>query len=156
MRIGIEDVTASAGREADAGSAAELVWVVHPMRRQHAKTALLIAVLALTAAFIYLNTASLGWTAASLLILLFGVLDYVVPVTFSLTDWGVESKLVFYRRRKPWSMLRSYHLDRNGILVSPFPARSRLETFRGLYLRFSGNRDDVVGFIRDRLERATP
>ena len=97
-----EDLTAPSDGEADAGSAAELVWVVHALRRQHAKTAILAAVLALTAAFIYLNTASLVWTAASLLILLFGVLDFVMPVTFSLTEWGVESKVVFYRRRKPW------------------------------------------------------
>ncbi len=151
-----EDLTPPSDGEADAGSAAELVWVVHALRRQHAKTAILAAVLTLTAAFIYLNTASLVWTAASLLILLFGVLDFVMPVTFSLTEWGVESKVVFYRRRKPWSMLRSYSLDRNGVLVSPFPDRSRLEAFRGLYIRFSGNRDEVVGFIRDHLERARP
>ena len=128
-----------------------LTWVVHPLRHQHNKTFILLCVLALTATFVYMSTASIGWTFLGVLVLLFGVIDYLVPVTFKLTDKGVESRMLIYRRQRPWSMLRSFYTDKNGVLLSPFPTRSRLDTFRGLYIRFDGNREAVLAIVRERL-----
>lgn len=128
-------------------------WVVHPIRRAHKKTALLAVVVVLTAALIYLNTQSVAWTVFSVLVLLLGVIDFIAPMEFHVDEWGVRSRILFYRRRKPWSALRTYHPDQNGVLLSPFSKRSRLETFRGMYIRFADNRQDVMPLIQDRLER---
>jgi len=50
-------------------------------------------------------------------------------------------------------VLRTYHPDRNGVLLSPFSRQTRLETFRGIYIRFDGNRKEVMSVIKGRLER---
>ncbi len=50
-------------------------------------------------------------------------------------------------KAKGWSDFRSYHVDREGLLLSPFVERSRLERFRGVSLQFHGNRDEVVAFV---------
>jgi len=128
-------------------------WVCHPIRHAHKKTAILALVVTLTAVFIYLNTYSVGWTVFAVLMLALGVIDYIAPMEFFIDDWGVHTRLFFYRRRKPWSVLRTYHPDRNGVLLSPFSRQTRLETFRGIYIRFDGNRKEVMSVIKGRLER---
>ena len=128
-------------------------WVCHPIRHAHKKTVLLAIVLVLTAALIYLNTHSIGWTVFSVLVLLLGVIDFIAPMEFHVDEWGVRSRIFFYRRRKPWSAFRTYHPDQNGVLLSPFSKKSRLETFRGMYIRFADNRKEIMPLIRERLER---
>jgi len=57
-------------------------------------------------------------------------------------------KTLITRFERPWNTYRSHWPDRNGVLLSPFPRRSRLENFRGLFVRFENNREDVVAFVR--------
>ena len=38
--------------------------------------------------------------------------------------------------------------EKNGVFISPFPVRTRLENFRGLYLVYNDNRRDVIEGIR--------
>jgi hypothetical protein len=44
-------------------------------------------------------------------------------------------------------------VDKNGVLLSPFAGRSRLENFRGVYVRFGQNKDQVVNFVRSKIEK---
>jgi hypothetical protein len=60
------------------------------------------------------------------------------------------------RREKGWSEFRSYYVDREGLLLSPFTERSRLERFRGVSLQFHGNRDEVVAFVERVMSAETP
>jgi hypothetical protein len=100
----------------------------------------------------------LGWTIESLtgnalfttvgLLLVWGqVASFFVPTRYALTDGSVLVRGVLAKKEKPWSDFRSYHVDREGVLLSPFRGRSRLERFRGLSLQFHGNRSDVVSFV---------
>ena len=53
---------------------------------------------------------------------------------------------------KLWSDFRSFYADRNGVLLSPFARPSRLENFRGVYVRFGrSNRDEIRDFIRRKV-----
>jgi hypothetical protein len=134
----------------------QLSWVSHPVRTSHDKTLILMVVTALTGAFVFAATGSTGWALVAVAFLILGVHDYLIPTHFRLDERGVERQILFFRRRKPWSQLRSFHPDRNGVLVSPFPIPTRLDTFRGIYLRFDderSNRDDVVAFVRGHVRR---
>ena len=52
---------------------------------------------------------------------------------------------------KDWKVYRSYYVDKNGVLLSPFTEPTRLENFRGLYIMFNNNRDEVASFIKARI-----
>jgi hypothetical protein len=100
----------------------------------------------------------LGWTIQSLtrnaffttvgLLLVWGqVASFFVPTRYALTDENVLVRGLLAKKEKPWSGFRSYHVDREGVLLSPFVGRSRLERFRGLSLQFHGNRSEVMSFV---------
>ena len=76
--------------------------------------------------------------------------SFFFPVTFSLDEEFVTVRSPFTTERKRWVEFKSFWVDRHGVLLSPFARRSRLESFRGLYIRFSANRDEVVEFVRRR------
>ena len=45
-----------------------------------------------------------------------------------------------------------YYVDKSGVLLSPFIRPSRLENFRGLYVRFAGNKDEVMRIVSERIQ----
>ena len=132
-------------------------WVSLPVQHAPRKGLVLALVVAATAAAVFLATRSPGWTLLSVILLLAGVHDFLLPTTYRLSDEGVSSRILWYRRHKPWSSCRSYWVDAHGVLLSPFPRRSRLESHRGLYLRFAGaDRQAVVRFVQSKVNPPTP
>ena len=131
---------------------AELAWTSHPLKQSRRKSLLLAGVMALTGVAIYLNTGAVSWALGSMGLLALGVHDFVLPTRYRMTTEAAESRILGMRRTKRWSALRSHYADHNGVLLSPFPKPSRLDTFRGLYIRYSGNSDEVLAFVRDRLQ----
>jgi hypothetical protein len=81
------------------------------------------------------------------------VASFFLPTHYTLTDETVTVRGLVSRREKPWTDFRSYLVDREGILLSPFEERSRLERFRGLSLQFHGNREEVVAFVEGAMAR---
>lgn len=132
-------------------------WVSLPLQHAPWKGLVLVLVVAATAAAVFLATGSPGWTLLSVVLLLAGVHDFLLPTTFQLSEEGVSSRILWYRRHKPWSSCRSYWVDAHGVLLSPFSERSRLESHRGLYLRFAGaDRQAVVRFVQGKIDGPTP
>ncbi len=117
---------------------------------------MLVVVLALTAAGIYLNTQSVAWSALAVGILLSGVHDYWLPTRFRLSPAGAQIRHAFLLRQKSWAQFRAYYEDNNGVLLSPFARPSRLDTFRGMYIRFAGNRESVVAYVQRHVHRENP
>ena len=132
-------------------------WVSLPLQHAPWKGLVLVLVVAATAAAVFLGTQSPGWVLLSVILLLVGVHDFLLPTTYQLSDEGVSSRILWYRRHKPWSFCRSYWVDAHGVFLSPFPERSRLESHRGLYLRFAGaDRQAVVRFVQSKVNYPTP
>ena len=130
-----------------------LAWTVHPVRTRHGRTAVLAAVLAATLAAVWLGTRSAFWVVFSAVAIVAAVRQFLLPTTFVLDDRGAASRFLGLERRKAWSELRSFFRDANGVLVSPFPGRSRLESFRGIYLMFEGNKDEVTAFVKEKMAK---
>ncbi len=129
-------------------------WVSLPIQYSPGKGLFLAVVVFATVSAVFLSTQSFAWTLFSVILLLFGVHDFVLPTTYQLTEEGVSSRILFYRRQKPWSFFRSCWVDSHGVLLSPFPRRSRLESHRGLYLRFAGaDRQAVVAFVKRKVNQ---
>lgn len=131
---------------------ADICWRVHPIRKYHQRTFLFFLVLVVTLGAIWVGTHSLFWIVFAALVLILAARQFFLPTSYKLDAEGVEIQFLFYRRYKPWKNLRSYYRDKNGVLLSPFPTRSRLENFRGMYLIFNDNADAVLEFIQDRID----
>ena len=116
------------------------------------KTRTLLVTLFLLALFaiIYVSFGSL-WFIVSMLLLGGSVAPYFAPTRYKMTEEGVEAFQFFHTTRKTWESFRSYYEDKKGVLLSPFDRPSRLENYRGLYLRFGGRRDEVMTYIKRRL-----
>ncbi len=123
-------------------------WTVHPLCDSWKRSALLF--LFLTAIFItvYLFWRSVWVTLFSAILLIGSLYRYFVPFRYELYADRLVVTSLFYRVAKPWSDFHSFYVDRNGVLLSPFAKPSRLENFRGLYVRFGSNRLEVIEFIK--------
>jgi hypothetical protein len=95
-----------------------------------------------------------GYFTVLAVFLLWGqVASFFLPTHYTLTDDTVTVRGVVTRREKSWTDFQSYLVDREGVLLSPFAERSRLERFRGLSLQFHGNRDQVIAFVEGAMAR---
>jgi hypothetical protein len=131
-----------------------LEWVSHPAKRKPLVTVMVSLFIAVLVIIVYYMTYSVWFSVLGFVILYGSLSAFYFPTRYRLTDDGIEVKTTFQRLQKKWSQYRTCYPDKNGILLSPFARPSRLENFRGLYLRFWYNRDEVVAFVRAQIEKA--
>ena len=79
---------------------------------------------------------------------------YFVPTEVTLDEAGVRVRALGRERRRPWAEVRALYPHRDGVHLSPFARPSALDPFRGIYLRFAGNRDAVLGFCERHVRPA--
>ena len=79
------------------------------------------------------------------------VAKFYFPTYFTLTEDEAIVKSSTQTIKRKWSEFRSYYPDKNGVLLSPFIDKSRLENFRGIYLIFGTNADDVMAIIKQKI-----
>ena len=101
-----------------------------------------------------------GWTQSpwfmilALVIMLGSLAKFYFPTSYKLSGRGLTVKTTTQTLFKEWSIYRSCYPDKKGILLSPFAEPTRLENFRGLYVMFEGNKEQVTAFCRERIARA--
>jgi len=130
------------------GDGSALEWVSHPARERPLATFLLLGVIFLSGVAAALCMENLWWGLIGMALLVLSMWTYLTPCRFTMDGEGVRKKSVFATERKTWSQVRSMVTDRYGVLLSPFPQPTRLAKFRGLSVQFSGNRKEVLEYIR--------
>ena len=133
-----------------------LEWTCHPFKRKPLVSVAVILFIVAISVTIYLTTYSRLFTILGLVILLMSLAKFFFPTRFKLSDRGITIKTTTQSLFKDWKIYRSCYPDKKGILLSPFVEPSRLENFRGLYVMFEGNGDEVTSFVRVRIRRAHP
>ncbi len=133
-------------------SPAQLKWIDHPLRKSRKNLLLVIFFIILAPAVVYFSTRSIFFLVLSLIFLLGSLSTFFLPTTYELTQDGIKVKFFFNTRKMEWGKYRSFYVDKNGVLLSTFDKPSRLENFRGLYIRFNQNKDEVVNFIQQRIK----
>ena len=126
-------------------------WKVHPLRANWMRSILLLLFLLLLFSGIYWLFQSVFITFLSAIFVTGSLYRYFVPFRYELHEHQLVVTAPFYRLTRPWSDFRSCYVDNNGVLLSPFAKPSRLENFRGVYVRFGANQSEVVGFIQDKI-----
>ena len=138
--------------EVDVESGPVLEWVSHPARRNMKVTISVSLFLAVLIFLVYVLTYSIFFTVLAIIILYASLAAFYFPTRYRLDSEKIAVKTMTQTLHKNWSQYRSYYPDKNGVLLSPFVRPSRLENFRGLYIRFGDNREEVTSFIKKRME----
>ena len=126
-------------------------WVSFPMKERPKATVVLIAIMLVSAFAASVMMGNIWWGIIGLGLLFLSMWSYFLPVTFSMDSTGVKKKSPFGLEVRKWSEVRSIVTDAHGVLLSPFKEPTRLAKFRGLGIQFSGNREEVLEFIRARI-----
>ena len=123
-------------------------WTAFPMRESPLKGIFFWMVVIFTIWAIHWNIGSVMLTFVAAVILLGALTSFFLPTTYILDESGAGFKRWFHRRRLSWSKVRSVVDERDGMFLSPFPVKSRLENFRGLYLPYRNNRERVLAVVK--------
>jgi len=130
-----------------------LRWRSHPFMRKKRVSFLVILCLVAVWVSVYLTTFSTLMTVVSVIILLGALGPFFLPTDYELSSDKIKVKFFFSQKEKDWSFYRSFYVDKNGVLLSPFEKPSRLENFRGIYIRFAQNKKQVVKFVSSKIEK---
>lgn len=129
------------------GGSVILSWTVHLAREYPTKFACSLAITFFAATIGYWAIGLLG--AAAVAVVMFGSLaDFLFPVRYEITTEGAACKMLLKSAQIRWGSVRHCYLDDFGVKLSPLAYRSRLEAFRGVYLRFGGNQEQVVEAVK--------
>ncbi len=129
-----------------------LKWTVHPAKKNLPLTILVIIFLVILCISIYISFDSLSLSLLSAIFLFGSLSSFFFPTTYLLCDKGIIVKTIFREFYREWVSFKRYYIDKNGILLSPFLYKTRLENFRGLYVRFDSNKQQIVDFIKSRIK----
>ncbi len=130
-----------------------LEWTCHPAKRNRLVTAAVTVFVGLIVVIVYLLTYSIFFTVLAFVIMTGSLAAFYFPTRYRMTGEEIFIKTTTQTLCKKWSQYRSYYPDKNGVLLSPFVKPSRLENFRGTYIRFWNNKDEVVAFIKEMIEK---
>ena len=110
-----------------------LNWTVHRAKETPGKTAVVSAFIL---AFVGFSWVVFGPTLGMLaVVVLFLALNtYFLPVTYLLTDKGIEVDKRLFTAHYEWKQFRRWFRTSGGIVVSPFSRRNYLDNFRGVHL----------------------
>ncbi|UCC69037.1 MAG: hypothetical protein JSV79_03720 [Armatimonadota bacterium] len=124
-----------------------LEWTIHLARRRPRQTMAVVAIILLAGAAASYGFRSPLLGVLAVVLLMAGVSDYLFPLRCSLGPDGIAVRGLLHRRRMAWSRVRRVARDDLGVKLSPLARPSRLEAYRGIYLWFADNADQVMAVI---------
>lgn len=142
--------------EQEHGSDEKLAWRVHPLVENWKRSTLLFLFLCALLLIVYWGFPSPFIVFLSALFLFGSLYKYFLPFHYECEAEKLVVTACCYRSERPWTAFRSFYVDANGVLLSPFAKPTRLENFRGVYVRFGKYpSEEVVDFIHSKLNRET-
>lgn len=127
-------------------------WKTHPMKKRPVATIIVTIFIFVIAVLVYSMTESKVFPTLALVVLFASLAKFYLPTKYSLNDKYVIINSTTQTIKKEWINFRSFYPDKNGVLLSPFLEPTRMENFRGLYLMFDDNRDEVISFVKSHID----
>jgi len=128
-------------------------WTVYPAKRNLTKTVL-------TAFFITLFLVIVGifygifWSVFGFIVLFVSLHSYFFPTSYAVDDEEVVIKNIFMTQKRKLNEFRKVYVGNNGTLLSPFKRKTFLNQFRGVFLLLPEQRNEVLEFLRARIEKS--
>lgn len=153
---------ATANPERDSAHAEEVVlaeWSVHLMATEPHKVWGVAAAVVLAAAVGGLALHHWMGSVLGSVFVMGSAAEFLLPIRYRLTSKSVHCAYGLARLEMPWRGIRRIIQERDGLRLSPFSSPSRLDAFRGIYLRYpiadtSASRPEIERLVRDSVEIA--
>lgn len=137
-----------------AAAAGELRWAVWPARGRPVATIVVIAGGIVLGVLIAQGTKDPVLGVAAPLFVLASLGSFLLPTEYRLSKDAVEVRSLGVARMRPWSEVRRVVDDGTGAQLSPFETKSWLDPYRSIRLVYGGNRDQVLAFVKSRVQAA--
>jgi hypothetical protein len=132
-----------------------LTWKSHPARERPIATIFVVIFIAIIMSMVYyVMDKSVFMMALAGLIFTVSLSTFFFPTTYSIDEEKVVIKYTFSGKERNLSAFRKAFPESRGILLSPYLSPTRLENFRGFYLRYGkDNKAEVDAFVTKLLEK---
>jgi hypothetical protein len=126
-------------------------WTVHPAKRDLTRT--ISSGFFVTAFIVFVGIFyGIFWSIFGFVVLFVSLHSYFFPTSYEISDEQVVIKNIFMTQRRKLSEFRKVYVGRNGTLLSPFRRKTFLNQFRGVFLLLPEQRDEILEFLRARIE----
>ncbi|MHC4562507.1 MAG: hypothetical protein ACYS8X_07005 [Planctomycetota bacterium] len=132
-----------------------LTWRSHPLVDYFPRSLVFVGMLIGACALVGIAFEGIGYGLLAAVVLAGATAKYILPTTFELDDEGVTVRFFGRSQKRRWTEFRRTAHGPSGMLLSPFASPSRLDSFRGVQIRFTNNADEVVSFVEHKMASAT-
>ena len=139
--------------EGNAVNRSTLTWISHPLVERPLTSTALIGFIIGLLIVIKISFEAWFWVIFSVIVLCLSLARYFFPTRYELTGDKVAIKLLMVKQSRPWSYFKTFYKSARGVVLSPFPKPSRLDTYRGFHLLCYQNRDEVLEFVSTKLKQ---
>jgi len=136
--------------------AATLSWRSHPIADDYPRSLLLVAAAGAICAGVSASFGRIGYGLIAAALLGVSLSRYLLPTRYELGQGGVTVRFLGQTHQVAWGEVKRVEVHRGGVFLSPFERPSRLDAFRGTFLRFAGNAGEVVSFVQGKVAEGRP
>jgi hypothetical protein len=90
----------------------------------------------------------------AVVVLFLALNTYFLPITYMLTDKGIEIDKRLFTARYEWKQFRRWFRTTGGIVISPFSRKNYLDNFRGVHLLLPADPQPIVAYLEKRFAPA--
>lgn len=130
-----------------------LSWRYHPASKNKLKAALAIAAILLFGLFVWWYTQLVIFAVLAAVILTASLGVFFFSTKYTLTEKDLTVEFLGAKQVKKWESFIRAEPDKNGIFLSPFVRKGFLENYRGIFMRYNGNKAEVDDFILNILNK---
>ena len=128
-------------------------WQVHLSKRNPQKVAGIVLAALMAAFGGWLLLRSPLFAILGVIFILGATTDFWMPIRYRLDETGASLKCGVSQTAIEWPKVKVVTESEEGVKLSPLTnPNSRLEAFRGVFLRFENNREEVLAKIRIHME----
>jgi hypothetical protein len=131
-------------------------WKSHPARERPVAMVFVVIFCLIIFYSVYHFTHSPLMVITSVVILTISLATFFFPTTYTIFEGKVKIKYLFTEKERNMTAFRAVYAGQRGVLLSPYISPTRMENFRGFYLRYGqDNKAEVDQFLNEYLEWQT-
>jgi hypothetical protein len=133
-----------------------LSWTVRPWRERKVLSVIAIVLVVGLSVLFGFAAGEFYWGVLAFLVLGLSIRSHYVSTAYRLDDSGVTIETRWQKKHRPWQKFRTFRVDKDRLILSPFGKYSWLEPYRSTRLRLRGNVETVQAFTRRFLTEQEP
>jgi len=134
----------------------EMSWTVCPWRERILVSVLALVLVTGIAVLFAFAAGAVYWGILAFLVLLLSVRTHYQSTSYRLDETGVSIETRWKKKHKPWTRFRSFRIDKDSLVLSPFKKHSWLEPYRGERLRLSRDPSEARRLVSRYLVEQEP